>query len=1379
MSQILRFGNTCTLLLLLLLMMHVGSTEAQDNLQVEFNFTSIEDTTEFRGVKAGFPYPVMSLITVRDQDGRYVHGLADTTKWLYPQDQTESGHLVDSVWSVILEYHEEDPAIPADRNAKNMRPDYMVTEVLDVAGYGLSVPLVMDYSGSMGDDIYVAENASRTFIRAMSTNDRVEIIKFTGKVRLIQEFTSDTTKLMEAISKQPDDREFTAVYDALYAAMVDVLKEAGRRAVVAYTDGKDNFSSQDVQDVIDFAKANDIPIYMIGLGDAVDADILKQIGEESGGQYWAAPTADELASIYLEILKLIRGFYVMAHTSTDPWENGTWRLIDLTIEDEGDKGSGQGKYFVPFVRPNMTIQKKAITDSIQVAGGDTLNFAIAGDTIEYEIRLKNSGSAAAPDVRVVDHLPDSLQLIGGIQPPPVQQAGDSIVWQFDRIEPDTTLVLRYRVKLSSVMPMGQSILRNLARVECAIDSPLTDNEVRIPLFALGLPDLTVICEDPDYVASPGFPGPLTATVFNTGNAHATSPFTVGFFLPGESAPFAVETVPGLNIGQSALVSITHAFMFPGTIEVRVFVDQGRVIDELNEANNEDACQVQVSIDSLWVQFSDFTYSEQIREKQGLFYQRILSRVHVGDQNLLPVFGLADSSQWLASDGLASSGLTVSEHWKTLHEKISTSVVTNDVYPTFEIIEQNGCDISIVLAADFSGDAQPGSSDLQTAWGDWVSGLKETDAAAVFNLNNLDAAYLTWSTDQTQLNQAIDRNYSLGERHLFDAVDRAVSYAATHEGRQAVLAVTAGGDDGSSQKMSDVLEKTRILGVPLFIVDPSGAGLGDSLDVLALKSGGLYLTEAAGYPIETAFDRCNRLLRNYYTISWTSPDTTQDQSWRAVDLSLSAYGHSAVDTGLYRAPLGPADLRISKKATGSSQTVFEGDSLWQVQAGDSVRYQVDIWNAGHQPLINFQVRDGLPQNLVFARSDPAPAEVRADSVIWMIPSLEVDERTSIRYTCFVDTLSENKQVLLVNGAEIIAPSDTIRHNNVARDTVVYIPLQGADLSVSKSAVGDSMSVSNGDTTWYVHAGELITYRVRVANSGEKACESIELEDILPEFTTLVIPPANLYTLTGDTLRWTLSQLGSRGASKIFTYTLRVDSLLPPWSVPLVNALLAGCDGDINDFNNSDSDTVWTVGMQTPDPEIRLTPSLINPTDTVKVEVMTPVPVLRWDLTVLFEDGSQNTVYGDAFISITDLNPGIWTRVDPALDDTRMRTQNEEERACVVLETEDVWGAVKTDTACFEIRSSDVFLLDENVFRIGSGKPLGLRFQLSSNRWATINIYDIAGNFVKKAVDGPYPAGWNIEYWDGTDEQGRPVGSGLYVAILISGNFQESLKFILVR
>ena len=198
-----------------------------------------------------------------------------------------------------------------------------------------------------------------------------------------------------------------------------------------------------------------------------------------------------------------------------------------------------------------------------------------------------------------------------------------------------------------------------------------------------------------------------------------------------------------------------------------------------------------------------------------------------------------------------------------------------------------------------------------------------------------------------------------------------------------------------------------------------------------------------------------------------------------------------------------------------------------------------------------------------------------------------------------------------------------------------------------------------------------------------------------------------------------------------------------------------------------------------PQIRLSRSVIQPGDSVRVEVNTPHVVDSWDLGVYFGDGMFESTYADAFILSTDLLPDVWTAVEPEFSDTWMRTSEEEERIIIAFQTMNIYGITRTDTASLLIRSDDEFWLDDNVFKPDDGLPLGLRFKLSSNRHAVIKVYDISGAYIDTVIDGFYNGGWNHVTWAGNGADGRIVGTGVYVAILTSGSFQQIRKFIVVR
>jgi hypothetical protein len=60
-----------------------------------------------------------------------------------------------------------------------------------------------------------------------------------------------------------------------------------------------------------------------------------------------------------------------------------------------------------------------------------------------------------------------------------------------------------------------------------------------------------------------------------------------------------------------------------------------------------------------------------------------------------------------------------------------------------------------------------------------------------------------------------------------------------------------------------------------------------------------------------------------------------------------------------------------------------------------------------------------------------------------------------------------------------------------------------------------------------------------------------------------------------------------------------------------------------------------------------------------------------------------------------------------------------------------------------------------------------------------IYDVAGRCVRTLVGGPQTAGRKSISWDGRDDGGRAVGSGVYYCRLKAPGFEERIKITLLR
>ena len=62
---------------------------------------------------------------------------------------------------------------------------------------------------------------------------------------------------------------------------------------------------------------------------------------------------------------------------------------------------------------------------------------------------------------------------------------------------------------------------------------------------------------------------------------------------------------------------------------------------------------------------------------------------------------------------------------------------------------------------------------------------------------------------------------------------------------------------------------------------------------------------------------------------------------------------------------------------------------------------------------------------------------------------------------------------------------------------------------------------------------------------------------------------------------------------------------------------------------------------------------------------------------------------------------------------------------------------------------------------------------------LTVYDVAGRRVRTLVDGPQTAGRKSATWDGRDDRGTIVGSGVYYCRLEAPGYEQSIKITVLR
>ena len=62
---------------------------------------------------------------------------------------------------------------------------------------------------------------------------------------------------------------------------------------------------------------------------------------------------------------------------------------------------------------------------------------------------------------------------------------------------------------------------------------------------------------------------------------------------------------------------------------------------------------------------------------------------------------------------------------------------------------------------------------------------------------------------------------------------------------------------------------------------------------------------------------------------------------------------------------------------------------------------------------------------------------------------------------------------------------------------------------------------------------------------------------------------------------------------------------------------------------------------------------------------------------------------------------------------------------------------------------------------------------------LRIYDVKGGLVRTLVDTPKGAGLHVTDWNGKDNMGRSVASGIYFYRIKSGDFVQTKKMVLLK
>ncbi|MCH8891834.1 MAG: VWA domain-containing protein [Myxococcales bacterium] len=118
----------------------------------------------------------------------------------------------------------------------------------------ISVGIILDMSGSMGDNILSARNSVIRFLEQGDPADEYFLVTFNDRSSLVRDFTNRSENIQNEITlKTPKGR--TALYDAIYLGLEKIRSaRSEKKALIIITDGEDNSSRYTFSELKDFVK---------------------------------------------------------------------------------------------------------------------------------------------------------------------------------------------------------------------------------------------------------------------------------------------------------------------------------------------------------------------------------------------------------------------------------------------------------------------------------------------------------------------------------------------------------------------------------------------------------------------------------------------------------------------------------------------------------------------------------------------------------------------------------------------------------------------------------------------------------------------------------------------------------------------------------------------------------------------------------------------------------------------------------------------------------------------------------------------------------------------------------------------------------------------
>jgi VWFA-related protein len=292
---------------------------------------------------------------------------------LGPQEPPRFPSLVVSVYVDAFVTHKGQPVRGLTAENFEIRDNGVRQEVrlvsLDLVP--VAVLLVFDTSSSVaGEALTHLRGAGHAVLDGLRPGDRAALVTFNQRIVVRVPPTEDLPRVQKALDRISVFGA-TALYDAAYVGFALPVPGA-RPVIVLFSDGEDNASWLEAEDIRSVAARSDVLLQAVGVTDTVSvlvpgrsgpaggqmhdrpsvrrvqsprADELRRIAESTGGRFWKAEKTERLKDTFLRILEEMRNRYLLAFDPAGVERAGAHRL-EVRLKDAKGRVRCRRSYYV-------------------------------------------------------------------------------------------------------------------------------------------------------------------------------------------------------------------------------------------------------------------------------------------------------------------------------------------------------------------------------------------------------------------------------------------------------------------------------------------------------------------------------------------------------------------------------------------------------------------------------------------------------------------------------------------------------------------------------------------------------------------------------------------------------------------------------------------------------------------------------------------------------------------------------------------------------------------------------------------------------------------------------------------------------------------------